>query len=137
MTHPWLAPYTWPMVVEINRLLCVPKGAAHGPTSDGYEETQELWEGSHPRGMTLVEACDLCRRCHRLAPFLNYNGNTFVAVIRQVLSGLSLPPKEAALARSFAGHIVAGTADPKEEADFQRLVQHLTAEPNHGSDPTL
>jgi hypothetical protein len=29
--------------------------------------------------MTLDEMVDFCRRCHRLAPFTNYNGNTFAA----------------------------------------------------------
>lgn len=125
MTRPWLADYSWEMVVEINRLLCVPKNAAHGPTSDGHQTTRELWESQHLRSMSLAEAADLCRRCHRLAPFLNFNGNTFVAIIRQVISSLDLQSDQSAVLRSIAGHIVAGTSTVEEEAEFARALQQI------------
>jgi hypothetical protein len=56
----------------------------------------------------MDEMVDLCRRCHRLASFTNYNGNTFSAIARAVIGGLEIPNDTAALARSLAGHIVAG-----------------------------
>ncbi|HAB18529.1 MAG TPA: hypothetical protein DCE44_19070 [Verrucomicrobiales bacterium] len=76
--------------------------------------------------MTLAEATDLCRRCHRLAPFCNFNGNTFVAVIRRVIAGLTLPPDRAAALRSLAGHIVAGTATAEEQAAFDSVIDELS-----------
>ncbi|HNQ87698.1 MAG TPA: hypothetical protein PKM73_03580 [Verrucomicrobiota bacterium] len=125
----WLAPFTWPVIVETNRQLCLPKGALHKPTSDGYEPTRQLWEARHRTEMSLAEATDLCRRCHRLAPFCCFNGNTFVAVIRRVLTGLALPPEQAAALRSLAGHIVAGTATPEEQATFGELLNRLAPQP--------
>lgn len=84
----------------------------------------------------MAEAADLCRRCHRLAPFCNYNGNTFVAVIRRVIKSLRLPPPQEALGRSLAGHIVAGTASPEEVHAFGALLDAISpsASDPHDSD---
>ena len=57
---------------------------------------------------------DSCRRCHRLAPFTNYNSNTFAVIARARIDGLGLPKENAAVARSLAGHIVAGVASEEE-----------------------
>jgi hypothetical protein len=84
--------------------------------------------------MTLAEATDLCRRGHQLAPFCNFNGNTFVAVIRKVISRLALPPDQAAVMRSLAGHLVAGTASAEEQRAFNELLDRLAA--TAGTEPT-
>lgn len=126
MRQPWLKDFAWEVVVETNRLLCAPKGAFHGPTSDGYEETERLWRIRHASPMTLAETVELCRQCHRMAPFCNYNGNTFVAVIRQVITRLDLPSEQTAVLRSVTGHIVAGTASNQERNTFLQLVDKLT-----------
>ena len=125
MKRSFLEPYTWAVIVETNRQLCLPKAALHKPTSDGYQETRQLWESLHRTPMTLTEAADLCRRCHRLAPFCNFNGNTFVAVIRLVIARMNLPPDRTAVLRSLAGHIVAGTATPNEIKHFQGVLDQL------------
>jgi hypothetical protein len=78
----WLADVPWEMVVWQNEQLCKPKNAHHGPTSDGHDVCKALWEEFHMKTMGLEELVDLCRRCHRLAPFTNYNGNTFSAIAR-------------------------------------------------------
>jgi len=129
MKRAWLHPFTWAVIVETNRQLCLPKAALHQPTRDGYEPTRRLWETTHRTEITLAEATDLCRRCHRLAPFCNFNGNTFVAVIRKVIATLPLPPEKTALLRSLAGHIVAGTATPEEQHDFGALLDRLRLPP--------
>jgi len=123
MKRAWLASVTWPVVVEINRGICAPSRALHKATSDGYANTQQLWESSHRTEMSLPEAADLCRRCHRLAPFCNFNGNSFVAIIRQVVSGLQLPPDQLTAIRSVVGHIVAGTATPEEEEALRKTLE--------------
>jgi hypothetical protein len=102
MRESLLEKVTWPVVVETNRLLCLPKGAYHGPTSDGHDRARELWEANHRRPLSLFEAVELCRKCHRLAPFCNYNGNTFVAIIRRIIGNLGLPPTPEAVLRSVA-----------------------------------
>jgi len=125
----WLAPFAWAVIVETNRQLCLPKGALHKPTSDGYDATRQLWKSRHRAEMTLAEAADLCRRCHQLSPFCNFNGNTFVAIIRRVIAGLNLPPDQAAALRSLAGHIVAGTATPEEQTAFAGILDRLNSTP--------
>ncbi|MBI4661861.1 MAG: Fic family protein [Verrucomicrobia bacterium] len=138
MKRAWLQPFTWAVIVETNRQLCLPKGALHKATSDGYEPTRQLWESLHRTEMPLAEATNLCRRCHQLAPFCNFNGNTFVAVIRKVISTLTLPPVQAAALRSLAGHIVAGIATPEEQRAFEKAMEAISAlddcaEAVHGS----
>ncbi len=70
----WLALYSWNFVTAQNALLCQTKNALHKPTSDGHDTTKQLWESRYQKPMSLHEAADLCRRCHRLAPFCFYNG---------------------------------------------------------------
>ena len=68
---------------------------------------------------------DLCRRCHRLAPFCLYNGNTFSGIIRDVVACLELEAAQAHLIRSLAGHIVAGVATDEETAAFRGFCASL------------
>lgn len=121
----WLAPFTWEMVTAQNAVLCQAKGALHKPTSDGHELTRELWLAHHTRVMPLDEAVDLCRRCHRLAPFCFYNGNTFASIIAVVIRRLELPPVQAQVVRSLAGHIVAGVSTGEEEKAFREFCESL------------
>jgi hypothetical protein len=113
------------MVVWQNEQLCKSKHAHHGPTSDGHNDCRMLWESSRMQAMTLDEMVELCRRCHRLAPFTNYNGNTFSAIARGLIDTLALPRDSAALARSLAGHIVAGVASDEEVRAFRKFCESL------------
>ncbi len=121
----WLAEIPWALVVWQNEQLCAAKNAHHGPTSDGYEATRELWESHRFEETDLLALADLCRRCHRLAPFTNYNGNTFAAIIRALIDQLNLEPRQAALGRSLAGHIVAGVAGDEEVRAFREFCDSL------------
>ena len=71
--------------------------------------------------MGLDQAVDLCRRCHRMAPFCFYNGNTFASIILLETRGLGLPPAQAQVVRSLAGHIVAGVSTGEEEDAFRKF----------------
>ena len=51
--------------------------------------------------MRLLDAVEICRRCHELAPFCFYNGNTFVAIIRDVIGKLPLSLEEGYLIRKL------------------------------------
>jgi hypothetical protein len=126
MNRPWIKDAPWTVVTEINRQLCAQKRAQHGPSSDGHSRAAQLWNSRHGQELSLNELAELCYVCHRLAPFLNYNGNTFVAIARQAIAALSLPAAEAAVLRSLMGHIVAGTAEPPEHEDFYQLVRKLS-----------
>ena len=121
----WLAQIPWQMVVWQNEQLCKSKNAHHGPTSDGHFDCQNLWERSNTQSMTLDQMVDLCRRCHRLAPFTNYNGNTFSAIARALIELLDLPTANATLVRSLAGHIVAGVASDEEIHAFRKFCDSL------------
>ncbi len=121
----WLLPYTWEFVVTQNAILCAAKNALHKPTSDGYEVTRNLWLEKHTAVSDLPEAVNLCRRCHRLAPFCFYNGNTFAAIIRDVILTLELEPTQNHIVRSLAGHIVAGVASNEETIAFREFCRSL------------
>jgi len=124
--HAWLEPFTWEIVTIQNQRLCEAKNALHKPTSDGHESTKALWESRHAETMTLAEAADLCRRCHRMAPFCFYNGNTFASVMGLVVKRLILPDAQAFIIRNLAGHIVAGVASEEEVKAFQAFSDSLT-----------
>ena len=123
--QPWLAPFTWAMVTAQNSVLCAAGNALHKPTSDGHEVTMALWEKHHGEPMGLDDAVDLCRRCHRLAPFCFYNGNTFSSIVALVIRKLDLPSIQVALIRSLAGHIVAGVASDEEIRAFREFCASL------------
>ncbi len=125
MKRAWLKDASWTVVTELNRQLCAQKKAQHGPTSDGHAPAQRIWNERHGQSLSLGELAELCHQCHRLAPFLKFNGNTFVAVARQAVVSLKLPPTQAAVLRSLIGHIVAGTAEATEHAQFLKLVQEI------------
>ena len=112
MKKRWLKDWPWQTVITINAGLCKEKNALHKPTSDGYIPTQKLWESAGRRELTLRETFDICRQCHKLAPFCCYNGNTFVAIGRTIIQELlqKMPPVKAHGFLSVVGHYIAGTA---------------------------
>lgn len=124
--RPWLESFSWEIVTTLNRGLCEAKNALHKPTSDGYEGTKSLWESNHLMEMTLDDAVNLCRRCHRMAPFCFYNGNTFAAIMALVVKRMDLPADRAFIIRSLAGHIVSGVATDEEVKAFKAFSDSLT-----------
>ena len=125
MKRVWLRDYSWEFVTAQNAMLCSAKSALHKPTSVGHEITRQLWESHYLQETTLNEAVELCRRCHRGAPFCFYNGNTFAAIIRDVINQLDLPAARKLVVRSLAGHIVAGVATAEEERAFREFCSGL------------
>jgi hypothetical protein len=118
MKRHWLTDWPWQTVVAINAGLCQEKKALHKTTSEGYAPAQKLWEAACARELTLRETLDICRHCHKLAPFCFYNGNTFAAIGRTMIQDLlqRLPPVKAHALRSVVGHYIAGTAGANELA---------------------
>lgn len=126
MGRTWLADFSWDAVTAINAQLCAAQKALHRPTSDGHESARELWENTFHKETTLADAVELCRQCHRLAPFCFFNGNTFAAIIGVALRQLpQLDRAERNVLQSIVGHIVAGTAHPEEERQFHQLLAKL------------
>jgi len=124
----WLEPFDWEFVTAANAALCQPKRALHKPTSDGHDGARKLWEKCHKQRMKIYEAADLCRECHRLAPFCNFNGNTFAAIARNLVETLKLKADEAHVVRSLLGHVVAGTASDIEKKELFEFSQNLSEE---------
>jgi hypothetical protein len=116
MKRHWLKDWPWQTVITINAGLCKEKNAPHKPSADGYASAQKLWEAVGKRELTLREALDICRQCHKLAPFHFYNGNTFAAIGRTLIQGVlqKMPPVKAHSLRSVVGHYIAGTAGSDE-----------------------
>ena len=126
MPKAWLAEFPWEGVVALNAQLCAAKQALHKPTSDGHDDARLLWEKSHAREMGLDEAVELCRKCHCIAPFCFFNGNTFAAIARTcIVSASGLSSTDQYLLKNIVGHIVAGTATAEEEDQFRALLQQV------------
>lgn len=91
----------------------------HKPTSEGYHPAKRAWDSARNSELTLRETLDLCRRCHKLAPFCFYNGNTFAAIGRTIIQDIlqKMPPAKAHNFRSVVGHYIAGTIGAKEMTD--------------------
>ena len=86
-----------------------------------------LWQENQSRELTLTEALEICLKCHRLAPFCFYNGNTFAAIARDFITEFSpkLAADKAFVLRSIAGHIVAGTATGIEKKQWDSMLAVL------------
>jgi hypothetical protein len=123
----WLQVVPWETVVYINSALCEARKALHKLTSDGYIPAKDLWERSRLKKLSLPELLQICFQCHRLAPFCNYNGNTFVTIVKTLLDDeLShLPADKSFILRSIAGHIVAGTATDIERKQLDSMLAAL------------
>jgi hypothetical protein len=118
----FLAGMPWSAIEDLNSFACQKGGYQFGRTSDGFEPARELWERSYAIEMTVMEAAELCRKCHRLAPFLFLNGNTFANVAKVVLESAfrGLPASEVTVYRTAIGHYVAGTIGAHELPPFLR-----------------
>jgi hypothetical protein len=123
----WLHIVPWETVVSINAALCEARKALHKPTSDGYAPAKELWEKNRSKKLSLPEVLQIGFQCHRLAPFCNYNGNTFVTIVKTLLDDTlkNMPADKAHILRSIAGHIVAGTATGIERKQLDSILAAL------------
>jgi hypothetical protein len=123
----WLQIVPWETVVSVNATLCEARKAHHKPTSDGYAPAKALWEKNRSQKLSLPEVFQIGYECHRLAPFCNYNGNTFVVIIKTLLDDIlkGLPADKAHILRSIAGHIVAGTATDIERKQLDSILASL------------
>ena len=112
----FFAEMPWSSVEDLNSFVCQKGGYQFGRTSDGYEPARELWERNYTLRMNLMQAAHLCRRCHRLAPFLFLNGNTFANLAKIALEPAltELAGSEFAVCRTAIGHYVAGTIGEDE-----------------------
>jgi hypothetical protein len=121
----WLKAFSWASVTRNNAAICQARSALHKPTSEGHEPAKRLWEAAIDRELRLLEALDICRECHRLAPFCFYNGNTFAGIARAMLHPLlqRLDAPTAFAFRSSTGHYVAGTIGREEMEQVLKSIE--------------
>jgi hypothetical protein len=103
----------WASVTAINRGLCARGGAQQGLGRETHEAVAQEWEEARRRELTLAEVFDFLRSCHRRAPFLNFNGNTFAEIGRALTNALFadwpfVRRKEVA---SVVAHFITGVLD--------------------------
>jgi hypothetical protein len=103
-----LIPTTW-----IWRGACARGGAQHGFNRETQEATAREWEEKRNVILSLGDTLDFLRHCHRRAPFLFFNGNTFADIARQLAAALfaDLSVGRRREATSAVAHYVAGVLD--------------------------
>jgi len=123
----WLEKFSWDVIVEMNRQACQAGKVVHEPKPEGHDQTRATWETAMGREQTFREAVEVCRECHRLAPFRYFNGNTFAGIARvlsqEVCKGMG--PTKALMFRNAVGHYVAGVIGSEE---FDQVSGRIMAE---------
>jgi hypothetical protein len=115
---------SWELVTSLNRGACARSGAQHGFNSETQRTTAQEWEARRTTVLTLDETLEYLRSCHRRAPFLFYNGNTFADIGRQIAAAVfaDLPPSRVREIISAIAHFVAGVLDHESMA---QMVENL------------
>jgi hypothetical protein len=103
----------WDFVVGLNRGACARGGAQHGKNSESYEALETEWNGIQEKVTSLGEAIEFLRSCHKRAPFLFFNGNTFADVGRAIVDFVfaELPTSRRREVISAVAHYIAGVLD--------------------------
>ena len=119
---PWLLAWPWENVVAMNHDLCAARQAMHKATAMNAEVAAE-WASRAERVWSFAAVLRFLLWCHRKAPFCFYNGNTFAAIARQIITTLPLSPENAGPLRLAAGHFVAGVLS---QYDLDALLTGIT-----------
>ena len=109
----FLANWDWQSVIGINQRACARGGAQHGTNSETGDACAAKWEQKHKEELTLAETIDVLRECHRGAPFLFFNGNTFSFIGRELALAIfsDLPVARKREVGSAIAHYIAGVLD--------------------------
>lgn len=89
---------------------CARGGAQHGQNSESHAAVEAEWRKSQIEVRSLAETVEFLRRCHRRAPFLFFNGNTFADVGRTLVDIVfaDLPTSRRREVMSAVAHYIAG-----------------------------
>jgi hypothetical protein len=79
---------SWELVIGLNRGACARGGAQHGFNRETQGACASQWAEKQKQILTLAETVEFLRQCHRCAPFLFFNGNTFADVARQITAAV-------------------------------------------------
>src|SRR6058998_419175 len=84
----FLKNWSWASVTQINGGLCERGRAQRGINSETHAAVAEEWEKRRASELTLLETLQFLKSCHRRAPFLFFNGNTFGEIGRALAIAL-------------------------------------------------
>ena len=103
----------WQSVIRHNRGVCERGRAQHGTNSESFKAVSQEWEQKRRLESAWERRLDFLRACHRRAPFLFFNGNTFADIARTFSDYLfaELPHGRRREATSVVAHYVAGVLD--------------------------
>jgi hypothetical protein len=109
----FLKNWSWSSVAQINAGLCDRGKAQRGVNSETHSALAEEWEKIRSSELTLLETYEFLKSCHRRAPFLFYNGNTFAEIGRVLTVALlaELPVSRRKEAASAVAHFITGVLD--------------------------
>ena len=104
---------SWELVISLNQGACARGGAQHGFNRETQEACAREWALKKSEVLSLEEILEFLRRCHRSAPFLFFNGNTFADIGRQIMAVVfaELPASRRREVVSAAAHYIAGVLD--------------------------
>jgi hypothetical protein len=97
-------------VAEINGGLCDRGKAQRGLNSETHTAVGQEWEKRRTSELTLLETFEFLKSCHRRAPFLFFNGNTFAEIGRALGNALffDLPLLRRKETSSAVAHFITG-----------------------------
>lgn len=125
----FLQNWDWQLIDSLNQGACQRGRAQYGHNSEAYTPTQTLWEKTRAQELSLQETLDFLRQCHRAAPFLFFNGNTFAEVARRLIDAFlaEFPLVRRREASSLVAHYVAGVLDFESMSNG---LESMTEEPD-------
>lgn len=106
----FLENWNWASVTQINGGLCERGRAQRGVNPETHAAVAEEWEQKRHSELTLLATFQFLRSCHRRAPFLFFNGNTFAEIGRVLATALfsDLPSHRRKEAASAVAHFITG-----------------------------
>lgn len=109
----FLKNWSWLSVTEINGGLCHRGKAQQGVNSETHAAVAQDWEEKRVVELTLLETFQFLKSCHRRAPFLFFNGNTFAEIGRALANVLfsALPFQRKKESASAVAHFITGVLD--------------------------
>ena len=109
----FLQNWDWASVTQIHDGLCDRGRAQRGPNPETHAAVAQEWEKRRASSLTLLETFQFLKSCHRRAPFLFYNGNTFAEIGRALTNALfaSLTFHRRKEASSAVAHFITGVLE--------------------------
>jgi hypothetical protein len=84
----FLQNWDWLSVTQIHDGLCERGRAQRGINPETHSAVAQEWEQRRAVELTLLETLQFLKSCHRRAPFLFFNGNTFAEIGRALANAL-------------------------------------------------